>query len=779
MTDADASGDAEISTSPVLPSLPQSPLLFTPPSSSPSSSISYKQKRIPVPRYDSQTSANGANPSSPSTHSHAVRNRPVPGDYAGYDDDDSRSDDGKDGDDRVEKISIDGDLGEFHPSPRPEQQSFSASPTADSHSHTSPTAASMGSGAGMATTLDSPLPERFSLEREKKSSESELLPEAPILITEPTPRPSTTSSGSKLEKAITGVYPFPVAATAGSGTVSPISPPPAIPLPLPPSPTPRPSLSLVGAMASPSTHSGLSPTRLLTPSTISSLPSTSSSIITSSLSEVLVAADAVSCHASAASLTPPPSSFVRLRARTLSPVTRPSTQPQFPPVHGSLSSASSSSSTLVLHTTVVRLEAALAATNAQVEKVTGTTKTVIEALRAAESREAILLERVERLERALGNSALHCASEGNPDPRHDVRAIEASPPRIARNDSGNGNSRGRSLSGSSGTATATATVSKAAVFPPAILAQSSPPTRPRLPRRRTLSSEAFPLGSLTSVDAGVIRRTLSNASEDGHSTGTYVRNRVTRKKSLKRSRSSSRTGGIKERRLNTPHQSAMIPPPSAASGAESFYSALGSPSPATTESQVEAEFERRGTMSLLTRAQPRKKRALPLSGLNVSSHTAPMIELTTTDSTVATKKRPIPLRTGSTDTETSTDYPTLAPSTVPTMRVPRFPAIAAHDSERSSMASSLAAVDNNHLDSRATQRSSATSQTLIVPSRFSRSSSNSASDSLSVAGRSSPSFEQLVDLLEDLAAKTPSVSGAPFEETETSRASSIIVPSLD
>jgi hypothetical protein len=258
-----------------------------------------------------------------------------------------------------------------------------------------------------------------------------------------------------------------------------------------------------------------------------------------------------------------------------------------------------------------------------------------------------------------------------------------------------------------------------------------------------------------------------------------VRNRVTRKKSLKRSRSSSRTGGIKERRLNTPHQSAMIPPPSAASGAESFYSALGSPSPATTESQVEAEFERRGTMSLLTRAQPRKKRALPLSGLNVSSHTAPMIELTTTDSTVATKKRPIPLRTGSTDTETSTDYPTLAPSTVPTMRVPRFPAIAAHDSERSSMASSLAAVDNNHLDSRATQRSSATSQTLIVPSRFSRSSSNSASDSLSVAGRSSPSFEQLVDLLEDLAAKTPSVSGAPFEETETSRASSIIVPSLD
>lgn len=766
-----------------------------------------------MPKYDSQTTASIASSAkffSPSTFSHSARNQSAFGDYAGYgDDDDNRSDAVKGGEDRVERISIDGDLGEFCPSPGPEQQRFSASPTAESPSQPqlSPTTTSGGSGVGpetsnTASSSDSYPSDRSSLDKEKNSSESERL--APILVTEPTPRPSTTSSGStntatatptttatasvsffskstgspKKEKLTNGLHQFPMAgAVGGTGSMTPpLSPPPTMPLPLLPT-SRRPSLSLVGALASSSSQSGSSPTRLLTPSTISSLPSTSTSLITSSPTEA-PAADSVPRHASAASLTPPPSSFVRLRARTLSPAKRPSTQPQFHTIHGPLSSASSSSSTFVLHSTVTRLEAELVVTSAQVEKMAEVTKTMMEALRAAEAREALLLERVERLERAVSASALRRSIEASPSPRDGVRAIEASP---SEGSSGCGNDGGGLFSESPSTATATADKS----FPIATAQEAHPPSRRRLPRRRTLPPEVFHVGSLGSITVGVIRRAPSNASEDGRSTGTHLRNRANRRKSLTRSRSRSRASSPSDRWLKPPRCSTAVPSPSAVSVVESFYSALASPSPIAAETQMEAEFERRGTMSLFTSVHPRKKRALPLSSPTVSSISPPLSSTTgttITEGTLAAKKRPALLlqRTGSSDTATSIDSPTSLNPPLLMMRVPRIPTGAAPNTERSSKASSLAAVDNNHLDSQATQRSSTISQTLLVPSSLSRSDSNSTSNSPSVGGPPSPSFEQLVDLLEDLAAQTPSSSGLHDSfETEANHAASIVVPPVD
>jgi len=784
------SGDVETST----PVLPQFSPVFTPPSSSPSSTSSHKQKRVPVPKYDSQTNAsvpNGAKPIDSSPILLSAQNQSTFGDYAGYDDDD----DGKEGDERIERISIDGDLGEFRPSPGPEQQSFSASPTgSQSHSQLSPTT-SAESGVGTESTSGSPSSAHSSLEQ-KKSSESERRLQTPILITEPTPRPSTTSSGStrtaaiaasnslsmnrptgspKKEMTANGLHPFPMVGSAG-GMTPPLSPPPDMPLPVPPTPASRPSLSLVGAIRPPSSQSSFSPSRLLTPSTISSLPSTSTSIITSSLSDALIRADTVSRHASAASLSPPPpSSFARLRARTLSPAKRPVTQPQYTPVQGSLSSASSSSSTVVLHSTIMQLEAALAATNARVENMTEVTTTVMEALRAAEAREALLMERVERLERALSNSALQSPVKHNLTPRDGVRAIEGPLSHGEANGSGYGHTSGSS-SGSSGTPTATA--DRAAALATAILARDfSPPTARRLRRRRTLSTEIFPAGLLTSIDVGFIR-SISSASEDGHSTGTHLRNRAARRKSLNRSRSRSGTRNSRDRWLNAPHLSMAIPPPSAASMAETFYTARGGLSPITANARVEVEFERRGTMSLLTGAQPRKKRALPL--LTPTANKTPTDAATGTATNEDTNARPVFFlqHTESSDTAASTDSSTSLMPPTSTIRAPRFPS---HDSERSSMASSVAAVDNNHLDAHATHRSSATFQSLIVPSGFSHSSSNSGSNSPSVTGPPSPSFEQLVDLLEDLAAKTPSASGTHdfAEEIEGKHVPSIVVPPLD
>lgn len=786
------------------------------------------------------------------------------------DDDDENDDDGEENGvlQSMEIISIDGSLGEFRPSPVPtpdaEQPTFVIDGVTrdDSRARAKEESGVLGRPKKSSESKRSASASASSLSSSAKPQplviDTKIGQGMPITVD----RPSTNGSGRSASgiaagkaASTSGVHSTPVSTTPpsspprermktslnfpakpagaesvyvnGNGSVTPpLSPPPSIPLPDLPTNTRFSVLSGSGGDALPSSM-------LLSTHADTSAPSTTTS---PSFVNALLGLNA-------GPLTPvpvPPSAF-RLRARTLSPAKRPSTSPQTHHFYGSptpssatlltspLSTYATATQVLVLQNHIARLETELGAAKAQVQDVS---RVMTDALRAAETRENKLVERLELLERAFFKNAVgdddagsSSASKGARDPAdrehkpattitttattvavppivEEPVVISAAPTENTRAD-----------------ASAATTSSPDKALPPIptpiiLMQELSPPMGRPLRRSRTLPPTLFQdIPEHHTIDVGVIFRSssrqrdrlFSSASEDGHATGTHVRStRAVRRKSMmrpsafatasvgaalpKKSSASSirsRSRSISRSRSRTVNGASSkaglavldeaywalrpIPKRSVTEPVEDVYQSF------EAEVEAEAELERWGTMSLFTSAQFRRKRTLPVVNPDSASSTlmapsGPTPSLSQPPSprlsSVSIPKRRPTLSLGRDASRTArlsvySAYSALL-SPAPISPLPRSPpskVTALVEAERAeSRASSLAAVDNNH-------NNSSGEQTLSVPTpaiRQAYSPTNSNSNPPS-GGPPSPSFEQLVDLLEDLAARTPTAARPSFE----------------
>lgn len=486
---------------------------------------------------------------------------------------------------------------------------------------------------------------------------------------------------------------------------------------------------------------------------------------------------------------------------------------------------------------IARLETELSVARAQMDDIA---RTMMEALAASETREKNLEQRLELLETALSNSPSAFADAegrgegGIPGPPRDVSlqntaGLEHNTTNATTVRTGSGPARQDVYLGKGtldihipSVVIRTGTTANKALPPtPLVLIyELSPPMGRPLRRSRTFPPNLFIATRV--IDVGVISRPpgrlrdriRSSASEDGHATGTHVRSTRTvkrksmirpyptittatsprsppslsRSRALSRSRPRSRTIGAGSKTDDIVRDEAywaLRPAPKRSATEPPIDGYLAS------ELEVEAELQRRGTMSLFTSAQPRRKRTLPVvsprvtspSARTVSGPSLPIPPSSPTPSTnrlpSVTKRRPTlslgPNGNHAAFLANSAVLQSPAPPFSPFLRSPASRVIALESERASSRASSLAAVDNNHQSGHYSIE-----QTLTVPSSASLShlSDTPSNPNSASGGPPSPSFEQLVDLLEDLAAKTPNATRPSFESlgVAASRVNSMLSP---